>query len=132
MSPRWHVDNRACPHSNDDVCPTCDFDGYYESTYPDCPWREATPTPDQRRNPVSTRIVSVPDLIDLPVGSIVRAQFRDGSQADHYSVRIDGDHMAATGGWSLRGGQHWKALATWGPNVELTVVTTYDLPGGVA
>lgn len=39
MSIRWHVDNRTCPHSNDDVCPTCDFDDYYTHTYPDCPWR---------------------------------------------------------------------------------------------
>lgn len=41
---RWHVDPRTCPHYNDDVCPTCDFDGYYAATYADCPWREADTT----------------------------------------------------------------------------------------
>jgi hypothetical protein len=40
MSNRWHTDPRTCSHSNDDVCPTCDFDGYYAMTYPDCPWRD--------------------------------------------------------------------------------------------
>jgi|SRR5690606_20950021 len=36
---RLHPDPRQCSHSNDDVCPTCDFDGYYESKYgEDCPW----------------------------------------------------------------------------------------------
>lgn len=39
--PRWHTDPRECSHSNDDVCPTCDFDGYYAATYPTCPWRES-------------------------------------------------------------------------------------------
>jgi hypothetical protein len=39
MSIRWHKDPRTCPHSNDDVCPTCDFDSYYRNNYPDCPWR---------------------------------------------------------------------------------------------
>lgn len=37
---RWHTDPRNCSHSNDDVCPTCDFDGYYATTFADCPWRE--------------------------------------------------------------------------------------------
>jgi hypothetical protein len=52
---RWHTDNRTCSHSNDDVCPTCDFDGYYASTYPaECPWSDQVtdedtrpPTPDE-------------------------------------------------------------------------------------
>jgi hypothetical protein len=38
---RWQRDPRACSHSNDDVCQTCDFDGYYARTYPGCPWRES-------------------------------------------------------------------------------------------
>lgn len=40
---RWHTDPKDCAHSNPDICPTCDFDGYYAATYPDCPWR----TPEQ-------------------------------------------------------------------------------------
>lgn len=44
--PRWHKDSRTCSHSNDDVCPTCDFDRYYASTYASCPWR-LTPDLDQ-------------------------------------------------------------------------------------
>ena len=36
---RWHKDHTTCTHANDDVCPTCDFDGYYASSYADCPWR---------------------------------------------------------------------------------------------
>ena len=39
MSIRWHKSHETCPHSNENVCPTCDFDGYYAATYPDCPWR---------------------------------------------------------------------------------------------
>ena len=35
---RWHTNPRTCPHMNDHVCPTCDFDRYYERSYPDCPW----------------------------------------------------------------------------------------------
>lgn len=36
---RWHTDSKTCDHTNDNVCPFCDFDGYYESTYPtQCPW----------------------------------------------------------------------------------------------
>lgn len=38
-APRWHVDPRTCSHINDDVCPCCDFDRYYATTYADCPWR---------------------------------------------------------------------------------------------
>ncbi len=38
--PRWHEDPRKCSHSNEDVCPTCDFDGYYARTYKTCPWRK--------------------------------------------------------------------------------------------
>ena len=34
----WHTDPNTCPHFNDHVCPTCDFDGYYAATYIDCPW----------------------------------------------------------------------------------------------
>ena len=37
-SPIWHMNPRECPHENDHVCPTCDFDGYYTHTYPDCPF----------------------------------------------------------------------------------------------
>ena len=37
-SPIWHTNPRSCPHENDHVCPTCDFDGYYARTYPGCPW----------------------------------------------------------------------------------------------
>lgn len=37
-SVRWHADPKSCAHYNDDVCPTCDFDGYYATHYPDCPW----------------------------------------------------------------------------------------------
>ena len=37
---RWHVTAKDCAHSNDDVCPTCDFDGWYEDNYADCPWRD--------------------------------------------------------------------------------------------
>ena len=36
---RWHTDHTTCTHADDDVCPTCDFDGYYASSYGDCPWR---------------------------------------------------------------------------------------------
>lgn len=35
----WWLDAHQCPHSNENVCPTCDFDNYYRNTYPDCPWR---------------------------------------------------------------------------------------------
>lgn len=28
---RWYADPRKCSHSNDDACPTCDHDGYYQS-----------------------------------------------------------------------------------------------------
>lgn len=28
---RWHTDPTKCSHSNDDVCKTCDFDGYFRS-----------------------------------------------------------------------------------------------------
>lgn len=38
---RWHTDPTKCPHYNDDVCPTCDFDKYYAFSYEDCPWRDA-------------------------------------------------------------------------------------------
>lgn len=37
---RWHTDPRTCPHANEHACPTCDHDGYYANTYPDCPWKE--------------------------------------------------------------------------------------------
>lgn len=40
MPNRWHTDPRTCSHANADICPTCDFDGYYAATYDDCPWRE--------------------------------------------------------------------------------------------
>lgn len=39
MSIRW-MTKETCNHANEQVCPTCDFDGYYEANYPDCPWRE--------------------------------------------------------------------------------------------
>jgi hypothetical protein len=42
---RWYPDPRTCPHYNDNACPTCDFDRYYATTYPDCPWREQAITP---------------------------------------------------------------------------------------
>jgi len=38
--PKWHTDTRTCPHENDHVCPFCDFDRYYATTYASCPWRE--------------------------------------------------------------------------------------------
>ena len=41
MSIRWNTDSRKCSHEGDNVCPFCDFDSYYETTYPDCPWRTA-------------------------------------------------------------------------------------------
>lgn len=34
---RWHPDPNTCPHHNDNICPTCDFDSYYATTHPDCP-----------------------------------------------------------------------------------------------
>lgn len=40
MKPRFHTDPRTCPHFNENVCRTCDFDGYYANTYPECPWNE--------------------------------------------------------------------------------------------
>lgn len=43
---RLNPDPRKCSHSNDDVCPTCDFDRYYANKYGEaCPWSKA----DQQR-----------------------------------------------------------------------------------
>jgi len=36
---RFWLDPMKCSHSNESVCEFCDFDGYYEATYPACPWR---------------------------------------------------------------------------------------------
>lgn len=36
---RW-MESKTCSHSNDEVCPTCDFDDYYARTNEDCPWRD--------------------------------------------------------------------------------------------
>jgi len=33
-------DSRLCLHSNFNACPTCDFDRYYASKYPNCQWRD--------------------------------------------------------------------------------------------
>lgn len=38
MQQRWHKNPRECPHYNENVCPTCDFDDYYAENSPDCPW----------------------------------------------------------------------------------------------
>lgn len=27
-----------CPHTNENACATCDFDGYFEAKYPENPW----------------------------------------------------------------------------------------------
>lgn len=36
---RLWTDPRQCPHSNDNACATCDFDGYYADKYQHmCPW----------------------------------------------------------------------------------------------
>ena len=40
MSIRWHRSHKDCPHYNENVCPTCDFDGYYARNHPECPWAE--------------------------------------------------------------------------------------------
>lgn len=40
---RWHIDPRTCDHSNDNICPFCDFDRHYANTYEDCPWRDEEP-----------------------------------------------------------------------------------------
>lgn len=37
---RYHVNSRDCPHYNEHVCMTCDFDDYYRRNFPDCPWYE--------------------------------------------------------------------------------------------
>lgn len=37
---RWWLDSKNCSHSNENVCRLCDFDRYYATTYPSCPWRE--------------------------------------------------------------------------------------------
>lgn len=39
-TPRWVLDPKKCSHMNDEVCEMCDFDGYYASNYPSCPWRK--------------------------------------------------------------------------------------------
>jgi hypothetical protein len=35
---RWWTDPKQCPHSNENICQTCDFDGYYAANYATCPW----------------------------------------------------------------------------------------------
>jgi hypothetical protein len=38
----WY-DPRRCPHSNENACASCDFDGYYLGKYGDaCPWAHLT------------------------------------------------------------------------------------------
>ncbi len=38
MTIRFWTDSRECPHYNNNACRTCDFDRYYASNYPECPW----------------------------------------------------------------------------------------------
>lgn len=38
---RWWLDPNKCPHYNENVCEGCDFDRYYATTYPSCPWRSS-------------------------------------------------------------------------------------------
>jgi hypothetical protein len=41
MSETHWNSSKSCSHANENVCPTCDFDGYYENKYPnECPWAE--------------------------------------------------------------------------------------------
>ena len=35
---RWWLDPNKCPHHNENVCESCDFDSYYAKTYRSCPW----------------------------------------------------------------------------------------------
>lgn len=59
------------------------------------------------------------ELEALPVGSVVRAHWPDGSQPDYLAMRGTSG-AASTAGAGVFGGVHWLRLATWG--AQLTVL----------
>jgi hypothetical protein len=72
------------------------------------------------------RVSTREELAELPVGSVVKAHWTDGSQPDYRVMRIEKDGGASTGQGSVAGGKWWTALAGWG--AELTVL--YRADGG--
>lgn len=58
-------------------------------------------------------------LEDLPVGSMIRCTFRDGSQEPYVAVRCESGEGAATGKFGFLGGRHWLGIADWGVDVEV-------------
>jgi hypothetical protein len=53
-TPIWKT-SETCSHSNSQVCPTCDFDRYYATAYPDtCPWAVSAEPTDPSTEPIAT------------------------------------------------------------------------------
>jgi hypothetical protein len=59
------------------------------------------------------------ELERLPIGSVVKAHWPDGSQPDYLAMRGESG-AASTAGAGIFGGQHWLGLASWG--AELTIL----------
>lgn len=63
----------------------------------------------------------------MPIGSVVKAHWPDGSQPDYLAMRCadgSGGSSASTAGAGVFGGKHWRGLASWG--AELTILFSND------
>jgi len=61
--PTWRT-STTCSHLNSEVCPTCDFDRYYATAYPEtCPW--AVSQDSEEADPASPRTEPIA-LIQTP------------------------------------------------------------------
>ena len=79
--PRWQTDPRKCRH-DDDVCPTCDFDGYYASTYPGRPWRKPDDPEPPRVEPAETRALCAVCLTAILPGDLATRDNRMHAECD--------------------------------------------------
>ena len=59
------------------------------------------------------------ELERLPIGSVVKAHWPDGSQPDYLAMRTS-EGMASSGGAGVLGGKFWLGMASWG--AELTII----------
>lgn len=60
------------------------------------------------------------ELEALPVGSVVKAHWPDGSQPDYQATRCAEFQSASAGQYGVLGGRHWTGMAGWG--AEITVL----------
>lgn len=103
MSIHWHVKADDCPHSNEHVCPTCDFDRYYAKTYPECPWRsEDVFMVTGSREWSDWESITV-ELVKLEKEGFIRLLVGDATGADYIASQV----------WLMLGGQVQTFVADW-------------------